>query len=206
MKTTRTILICVSFAFLLGAFICSMFMMVCLGPYYFDGSNYTRGSYYNPYHSSIVSLLSASLGLLIISFVFSLFKKKGFYIPSVIINNALLPIVIVSLVFCSISIGLVENTSSAIISTVFCGISIAVAILSIVFGYIVLKKIKVSKTETTNQTKLMEGSLFKISNRKNISIEKAYAELRRIKDLLDLGVLSREDFDNLKKRIIDRID
>ena len=247
-KARRTFLI-ISLLFIFGAFIASFFMHTSAESIR-TGRGWTTVYTTNVYGTSVTSILAVCLTALIPAFIFSFFEKKGFYIPSIIINIVVFPLLILSVVFSGISIAVANDEAAAIVSTVFCGISIGAIALAMLTGFVALHRLSarivhiyskpslVTKTYTSNQpqkTSCADKNLVKesgdiisylyvqdkavyqvidktmvkfvITNRDEFEIveidnENNTAKLRRISDGHVIENINLKDFRIVKKKVV----
>lgn len=204
--------------FIIGAFICTFFMQNVVRTYYYSG-NVTSDLEPNGYGIPLLTLIPLGLTASLASLLFSFFNKKGLYLPSCIVNIHVAPLVIIGIIFSAISLDMGANEAASIVSTVFCGISFALTIVTTILGFVYLRRLsKNDQVVSTYQREKYAQSLSQPVHEEpatnqnvsrsdntsgnNLSIDKMYDELKKIKELLDNGVITQAEFDELKKRIM----
>ena len=184
MFNLRKVLLVLLNLFIIGAFICSFFMQNVVRTYYYSG-NMVSDVEPNGYGIPLLTLI-IPLGLTfsLVSLLFSFFSKKGLYLSGCIVNIHVAPLVVIGIICSAISLDIGANKAASIVSTVFCGISFVLTIVTTILGFVYLRRLSDNTSDN------------------NLSIDKMYDELKRIKELLDNGVITQAEFDELKKKIM----
>ena len=193
----------------IGAFVCSFFMSYATR-YMWDNTK-KRYYYYNvsnPYFPPLIVFISFVMMLSIVAFVFSHFKKRPLYAPSIVTNSVALPLSILNIVFSALSIGFGANEVASIISTVVCGVATFCCFISIFLGSSTIRTFN-QKVETPREYRYEEEEFvphFYEEEKRHASVEvdKMYSDLKKIKELLDDNIINEREFEELKRKILDK--
>ncbi|MBO4668287.1 MAG: SHOCT domain-containing protein [Bacilli bacterium] len=190
----RRVLIVIIMLFIIGAFICAFFMQEAYS--YYNGYLHYEINEFGP---TVISLSSTLFLLVIPEFVFSnFFKHKGLYVPSVVINIFMMPLLICDIVFSAISIDRMSmDEAASIVSTVFVSVDLFFSLMALVLGLVILKRIKRPAKEN-NEVRDYRAA----PKEEEFSMSTVYDDLKKAKDLLDCGAITQEEYDNIKKRIL----